>query len=569
MIINLIYWSYLTLVSLVWGNLFTRTFLKNLSGLQEKPDWEIACLAGLSIAGCLAFYLSFFFPLDWKIHILLDAPVVIYLLSRKNRRYLIAQFHSWARGISVGGYFLLGSAILVMLLLSSAKIIHPDTLAYHAQSILWFQRYPAIPGLAHLRLELGLQSVWFAIEALFNPFPDTFGFCPAGGCIACWFLFFIIKKIGTSAPPHKTATGKKTEEKWIWMILLVYTMTSWTQLRLTAASESPDFIVSLLILGSFYIFYQAGADEKNRDDYFLLATLFACTAITGKLSSVCICLLPVLSCIYYLQRRRVGKFIFFAFFSVALILPLLVRNFLASGYLLYPSGIADWFTPDWKLPVAILNQFQHYITDYARFPTSVADTQKNFDLGFFQWIPRWWKHLSNPDRVLLFALICLGISNILFAGALIRQLKNRHFASIFFVTISGSLLWFFKAPDPRFGTGFLLGLLYMLYLSLPEIARYRIKPFGQAVYLGTVWLLGFSVLVYSVYRIGYFFNPGELVKPAGISRVEYKQIKYEKLDITLVGDSSACGLCPLPCVTKKYLDFIPRGNTLTDGFKSR
>jgi hypothetical protein len=569
MIINLLFWCYITLICLVWGNLFIQVLLKKIMSIPGETELGVVCLAGLAIIGCIAFYFSIFFALDWRAHLLILVPAILYCLSSENRKCLKDQFNRCFRNLSPKSYFFLGSCILMLLLLSSHKIIHPDTLAYHTQSIQWFQKYGVVPGLVHLKLELGFQSIWFAIQALFNPFPDTINLTSSGGCIVCWFLIFIIRKMETVSPGLISFSLKTGNSGWGWILLLIYSLISWTQIRLTAASESPDFIVTLLILSAFYSFYQAGSDRGDKNYYFLLATLFSCTAITGKLSSISISFIPAIICIYFLFRGRYKSLLIFAFFSFAIIIPLLVRNLIVSGYILYPSAYADIFNPDWKLDFSRLHNFQDYITAYARFPIDSTESGKSIALPFSKWIPTWWDHLAIADKVLLSTVFLAGIINMVFLKLFLKTLKRKAYSAIFIVAVSGSLLWFFKAPDPRFGSGFLISLLYILYLPLKGIRVFLIQRIKPILYSVMVWSLGLGVMAYSVYRIQRHFYFKELVIPAGIGKVDYIQINDNKITINLVTDSTGCGLTPVPCIAGDRQYFMPRGKQVSEGFRGR
>jgi hypothetical protein len=53
---------------------------------------------------------------------------------------------------------LFSTCLLLILVMSTWTIVHPDTLGYHAQTIQWIEKYKAIPGLVHLHVRFGYQA---------------------------------------------------------------------------------------------------------------------------------------------------------------------------------------------------------------------------------------------------------------------------------------------------------------------------------------------------------------------------------------------------------------------------
>ena len=224
MIIDLLSWISITLICLVWGNICMYWLAKKIIVIPSEIDFSLTCLTGLSIVGVISFYLSIFLPLDWKAHCIIVLPVVVYCLSSKNRNEIKGQVFSAFKKISVSGYCLFGCCVFMTLAISSYKVTHPDTLAYHAQSILWFEKYRAVPGIVHLRVESGLQSVWFALQAVFNPAGDKVHFFVLGGCILCWYFLFIIKKIDTVLLKSNAFIKTGPDINWGWFVLLAYSL---------------------------------------------------------------------------------------------------------------------------------------------------------------------------------------------------------------------------------------------------------------------------------------------------------------------------------------------------------
>jgi hypothetical protein len=276
--------------------------------------------------------------------------------------------------------------------------------------------------------------------------------------------------------------------------------------------------------------------------------------------------LPMVIMINLWRHHSYKAFLMLAVFVALVIAPLLIRNVIASGYLLYPSSVPDWFNPDWKYSLENLHRFQHYITSYARYPTEAVNGQESTNIFSLQWVPAWWKHLGFADQSLLCSIVALLVANLIFLKSFYRQQTNRA-RIVFTIVLAGCLLWFFKAPDPRFGTGFLLTLSAALYLPFFRETRFD-KAIG-IINRALSWLVILLVSGYTVYRLVAFFAPSEIIYPAGIDRVDYTELNDKAIKIYLVNDSAGCGLTPVPCISDSSLQFVPRGPSVIDGFKAK
>ena len=156
----------------------------------------------------------------------------------------------------------------------------------------------------------------------------------------------------------------------IWyLILMLFCILSWTQIRLTASSLSPDFIAAIFILLSFY-FFSGRISMRTNEDSDLLAILFSIFAITVKLSAVPIILIPVFIIVNGIIKKRWVLVCRIILTMVILLAPIIFRSILTSGYPFYPSSFGAFYSYDWKVGVSEVLRFQNYITAYARYPIS-------------------------------------------------------------------------------------------------------------------------------------------------------------------------------------------------------
>jgi hypothetical protein len=324
----------------------------------------------------------------------------------------------------------------------------------------------------------------------------------------------------------------------------------------------------LFVLASIFAFSQSQDMGNHKTSFQMLAILFCCVAVVVKLSSITILLLPVFIIIPYFKERKITKLSFAACLGVIVILPWLARNVIASGYPFYPSIFGNFFQVDWKFPESTLIGFQHYITAYARFPVTRSMADQYLLLPFSRWIPIWWKNLSVPDQVLILSTILAFIFNLFSFKHAFSQLRKRN-SSLFLILLCGVTLWFLKAPDPRFGSGFLIGLFYVLVSNLKVETSLVIRSIPPISYKLLLACMFICIISYSGHRFISFFRSNELFLPTGIENVNYRQINCGKIKMNIpVVTYGPCGSIPVPCSPDSCQGFQPRGNGIIDGFRN-
>ena len=252
MVFELISWIYISLICLIWGNFLIWICFRGRLNIPEI-DFPVLCFIGMLIIGVIAFYVSIFVPLTFWIKLLLQIPAGLYFLKSANRISFSNQLKSYFIKLSHSDLFLLTAGIVMVLFLSTSPIIHPDSLNYHIDSIRIFNKYGTLPGIANLKVEFGLQSLWFAAMSVFDlSLSQPAVSYPLSGCVACWFFVFLVSK---SIGSKEKSGYPKSDVRVVWyLLLLLFSILSWTQIWLTASSASPDFIVAICLWLSFYFF---------------------------------------------------------------------------------------------------------------------------------------------------------------------------------------------------------------------------------------------------------------------------------------------------------------------------
>lgn len=555
--------TYISIVCWAWGRLLFIAFNK-LTRHEPEFHFSITCIAGLSHIMALAGVLSLFFPLGgWMIQLLLLFPTLFILYGEYNSKFKIAVKDIFS--LLPAAQFLLLISLMIVLVMSTWKIIHPDTLGYHAQLIQWAEKYKAIPGLVNLNARYGLQSNWFLACALFDfKFTGSQALLYLNSTVLFWFIIFIVNKInGYLRSSEKPITGL------FWIALFGFSFWSYTQVRLMATSASPDFFACILIWLSLYIFTlkKEQPGPVLYPDYFLIA-LFCTTAITVKLSALPV-LFIIFSLFYFLSGKKKTKYIFITGgILIAVLLPLFIRNTITSGYPLFPSVYGN-FPVDWKLDEATTRQIAGYVTVYSRTALSYSGSsiQNVLQMNPAEWLPVWWRILSSADKTIL-VLLVLSIIALLINVKKILRADHKSIIALFACSV-GLIFWFIFAPDPRFGFGFIFGFMGITGQLVIARKESLLLSSIKKIVLASVMIIGILLSVYMVYRFSNFYSPNQWLKPMGTEKVGSKTVTCDGIKMNVQLNTLGCGDEAIPCSWDSCGLFSARGPKLTDGFRAK
>lgn len=554
MLVILLACTYISFVCLLWGTATFQIFKKYLSNQNTVPHFSILCLLGLTGIVCLAGLFSLFMPLGkWYVHVFLLLPLVFTFSSLKSiLEQIIKKNFRITHTLSL---MLLSCCCVLLLVMASWQIAHPDTLGYHIQTIEWIENYRVIPGLVHLNYRYGLQGLWFPACALFNFKPLGVSSVNFLNCAATfWFVFFLIKKMDDSLKEKDMAAG------FLWLALLIISFWNYTQVRLTTTSASPDFIVTILIWAIVYLFLQ-----KESYGNFIIP-LLCFTAITIKLSSLPIIVFAVYSLLVLLKEKKKQLFFSTILFGLLVISSFVTRNIITTGYIAFPSPFPDIITADWKLDKQLTQQGKNYITAYARIAgvATPEEIKTTIQMRPIEWLPVWWQNRSASDKIIIISLL------VAFAASMIRLKKilqaNTHTKIALLVLLTGIIFWFYNAPDPRFGAGFIIGFIAIISnVSISEIFFFKTIT-AKKILLGGVSTVLICLSTYTAYRFMNFYTHKQFISPLGIEQSFFKTVICNGIKIKI----------PLRGRTRENENhqetdcekFELRGSKITDGFKA-
>ena len=565
MIITLLAWLYITILCWMWGGLLLGFFQRN-KRLEPGPQFHacVTCFIGLAGIMTISSLLSLFMPLGgYEVQLLLIAPCILYAWLKPTQG-LITNLRNQLAGLSPVLILLLFTLVILLLLLSTSPINHEDTLAYHAQIIQWIEKYRAVPGIANLHIRYGLQSSWFVGCAVFGfRFVGTNALSFLNSVVLLWFFIFIISQLNKSFS-HK----RNTLYGFGWVAILLLSLWSYSQVRLTATSATPDFITILYCWLCFYLLFNGTSNQLSARNFSLLIILGAFT-ITMKLSAIPVIILSLYSAYKLFVMKNFRAVLISLLISIAVLLPFIARNIITSGYPVFPSRFPDITNTDWKLSTEKVIFVQKYITAYAR-TQSGADTEsinKSLSMNMREWVPGWWKNQSLADKsiiillILSFCLLLIRIRAILTSPGYVK--------AALVTALGGILFWFIQAPDPRFGFGFMLSLMIITFwLELQRNNRLYNESWKR-VLIGISFVSMLVIGSYSIYRTIYFFSPTQLLAPAGPASGKYTTIYCPNFPLTVASANYGCGSAQVPCAYDSCQSFEARDSSITGGFRAK
>lgn len=561
MLLILISCIYISFLCWTWGmstcNLIARMTRETLS-----LPFSLICLLGMVTITVLAGIISIWLPLGGLyIQFLFLVPAILFTFQKSTIARLEKHFHNFSRINKFVLYLFISGAVL-LLIMGSWVVYHPDTLAYHLPLIKWIEEYKAVPGLVHLDGRYGFQSSWFVSCALFR-----FNFTNSGALtyinitILIWYLLFISSRINYSfflKPAHSN--------RLFWFFLLLFNFWGYTQIRLTATSASPDFI-AFIFMGTVLYLLLRTAESKSTASVWILILLFTAFTFTIKFSSIPVIIIGVFALLRLIQLKKLKLLTIACICASVIVLPFQARNVITSGYPLYPSTLADVFNVDWKCSNDSASQQEKYVTTYARTKggDSATEIDRILSMSINEWGPTWWSNLSLADKAIIILVVLSILTCLLFIKKILRL--NVAMKVALTTAFMGTVFWFIKAPDPRFGFGFILILPVLTYLTFANnvVSTSVLRKMA-------LWLLlisGLLLNIYSAYRVRSYFNATQLIQSAGIEKPVFKTVHCEGNIYQLVDHNAPCGNTPIPCVYDSCQRFLQRGKSIHEGFQSR
>lgn len=415
-----------------------------------------------------------------------------------------------------------------------------DTGLYHLPVIKWMKETTTPFGLVNLHERLGFNQSWFVVAAILEPMR-----------LIAQYPFFIINSIlmffyGSAIFLVAVNLFKKNslsdffESVSLSDLFLLFSIIPYFSSKISRAyakCPSPDLAIMIIIFFLTYFIIYEVENWPNTPIFQFLMLVVSAFAITIKLSIMpySIGLFVICFVLFMVKNNRNNifqnvqktnlRFIVITLVSIGLIfIPHIVRGVILSGCILYPLG--HFYDFKWAVSLESCKSMSNIIKCWARMPGG------NYmeSLDNWNWLVPW----IQRNIVLLKQPIILGIvGNVLVFISIVMNKrgikKTIPFLVPFILSIGGILFWFLKAPDIRFGCGYLysvsilifcFGLVNLLHFLCPliKLIPVSIKKRKLAFLISIlVFVTIFTHLLKIRYRqvfqfYGYKFITPELIK---------------------------------------------------------
>ncbi len=351
--------------------------------------------------------------------------------------------------------FLLFGCVILIIALSKATLVtdNMDEMGYYLTTVKWIEQGPTVPGVALLNGRLGINSAWHMSSAIFG-----FDFLYKGGAYdlnALLFCFMFILGIRAGYRLYKSKSNSYTSD----VLLLSSLVFPFQSLIDSMDADYPSMFIGLFLLAEIIRRIECHEFYKLDSRYYayVIISLFL---FTVKPFSILYLLYPLIVSIYHFINKKKTPIFVLTLLSMAYTMPWLYRNYLISGYVLYPLHFVDLFDPVWKLPYDYVRNTSIVVAEYAKVELIRADYLYSGvnPLSVTEWLPTW---LSNNWNLMIgkFVIIFLPLSavSLLLEIILLKAKSKLWYFKLVLSMIC--VLWFFNFPSIRFGWAFILAFV--------------------------------------------------------------------------------------------------------------
>ncbi|MFT3933296.1 MAG: hypothetical protein QM726_06745 [Chitinophagaceae bacterium] len=499
-------------------------------------------------------------------------PIIILTYSRKNIRQDFLQ-----KGNYLFRFFFnkekIAFIILFLSLLFAYWIVPPlnvDSGGYHYIAIRWYEQFKIVPGLANVHGRLAFNPASFIISAAWS-LTDLTGqaLYPLNGVLVIifytWFLHLLFLQKGF--------LGK--------LVMFVAVALSLRLTLINISSPSSDLLPGVLLIYCGLRTSELINDNKREFQHYFPVIILSCFAVTAKLSAIPALLLLPFVYFIIIKKRTLATFLKSSLIAILILTPWLLRNFILSGYFLYPVPGTNLIATDWTVPHNVI-QLDYIFSKYGpRTVTVDFFTMQKMNIAE---LAKVWYNYHLKD---LFSALLIAVFSLLsvFAWLLFPLFKKKISVYSFLlwcIYYIGVCIWFYNSPEHRFGLPYLILAMVLPFLEITSLYKkeWKISPVffflltiflcfhyttsaykKEAVYpfsLGDCWLLPLKDKRY----LPASANPNYLNTFRSV-------IIGNNVRLYIPSDNHECLNAPGPCMDWPYGEIEMRGTKIEDGFRNK
>jgi len=538
-----------SLLSLFFFAVFGTALLKMM---RLPGNFTEKLLIGMATGNTITTVISLFLPLNG--YVLLTLLIISFGLAVLVRRDLAAMFQQVKSKLNILLFCL--PFIIIAFIIALNVPYNYDSGLYHIQAIKWIETYRAVRGLAHLQGRFGFNPnifTWLAFTSLYDLFHQEI-----------FSVNFTVFAILTGYFVNRLYT--LSHEKRSLNLFLFYALAFVAIIFLfdNLSSPSPDYLSAALPLFILVRVIDINRHPQPAQLDFGAIVILCAYVFTVKISAVALLLLVLF--VLYNYRQRAKIFTRIVIISALIMLPWLVRNVILTGWVIFPFPSLNLFNFDWQLPLSKVIHEKNAIVYWARVPG--PNYLKIAPLGIKNWVPVWWGRQTFFNR--LFFICSLLCPVLIFVLQIVKRYNIGLFKNAVVLTaFAGVLVWFFAAPEFRFGRAFItiaaLSPLLILNFDKRVIAASHLIFFTTLLFLFAVQVfIGRSMLANAYRQVA-----SVLIKPPlmqGPDNLTFKVYKFKGVAVykPMYGDQCFCHV--IPCEPNLDTTFTLRDSDLVDGF---
>ncbi|MEM8873275.1 MAG: hypothetical protein AAGD32_03355 [Planctomycetota bacterium] len=308
-----------------------------------------------------------------------------------------------------------------------------DSGLYHYHTMAWYGEHAIVPGSANLHLRLGFNHGFLLFAALCDAGPWE----GRGEHVASGLTLLGIGGMAVAALGRMWVGDRRPAIIFATLLVVPVTLMALGKEASSPRTDWPAAAVALIAV------WQLLRTDFDKTAAFVLVGLLPVMKLSVAAIGIGVWIAAVAS---NMNRRR---------WALAFVVPLLfvppwlVRGAVLSGHPLFPADIGA-VSVDWKLPAEIVDQEQANIERFSRVGTAglvgrvlkrEVDTSPAV-LENFRWVPNWALAVGLTGFVHVVCPLVFGVAFLAW---------RRRLALALLPGVLGLLVWFFGAPEPRFG----------------------------------------------------------------------------------------------------------------------
>ncbi|MCX6056304.1 MAG: hypothetical protein NTZ74_15615 [Chloroflexi bacterium] len=562
MLIGILGIIYIFFVLATYGYGANTLLLKNKPS-ESSSKIPLILFLGLLVVTTLASFASLFIRINWEFQLFLltGAVLITIFIIKKPINFKNNFFKKFTLFQKIGAIFLMVCLIL-SLIQAVQEPTNSDTGIYHAQSIHWIESYPVVPGLANLHERLGYNSSWLMLNAVFS-----FSFLRIQSFHLLSSFLFLAMILSFYQGIHHLLAKKFLLSNFVRMgFFLAAFFFLFDQVSSPGTDMPATLFLWFILAESIELLENKTILLDSKEPVYL--SLLCIFALTIKLSTVPILLLPLFWIIYKLIKKNFKQIGQFVLLSFVIMVPYVARNIIQTGYPVFPGFPINIFHFDWALPVDRVKEEGEVIHWFAMLSSvpledfltrSLKDQTINW---FANLIPRYKAILLTIPAGVLF-----NLSLCVFKKWRVFVRENVGFLLVVLVFIIGDLFWFFSAPSIRFGFGFLLGSVFLILFPVVLFLVNQLNYFqGITVWFILISFIGLAIINFRTV-IHYKDFSSIMLYPKEYPAWPSAPCEFHNFKLLCQAYYDSCWYSPFPCATNGNLDVEMRGSDYSDGFR--